>query len=292
MKKQPLAEVFGFPISNLSEEAQRYRSNRLCPFGNRVPSCTKDKVLDPLGVCSVYDGRNVVITCPIRFRENWIVADDASKFFFQEDQHWTSLSEIRLKDNNGVVVGNIDIVLVSYDDRGKVTDFGALEIQAVYISGNIRHPFNQYMLSPHQNSEMDWSHKVNYPRPDFLSSSRKRLAPQMLFKGGILYAWGKKQAVAIDKHFFSTLPDLPQVPREEAEIAWLIYDLQLDAEQNRFHLIQDKIVYTRFEPALLQITVPEVGELGLFVEHLQNKLDQKLDNNPPDAPLLTDIESI
>lgn len=49
MAKQPLAEVFGFPIDNISREAGRYRRNRLCPFGNRVPNCTKDKANDPRG---------------------------------------------------------------------------------------------------------------------------------------------------------------------------------------------------------------------------------------------------
>jgi hypothetical protein len=41
MGKQPLAEVFGFPIDNQSREAKRCRDNALCPFGNKVPNCTK-----------------------------------------------------------------------------------------------------------------------------------------------------------------------------------------------------------------------------------------------------------
>ena len=48
----PLAEVFGFPIDNMSSSAQRARANRLCPYNNRVPNCTKDKAENPLGVCS------------------------------------------------------------------------------------------------------------------------------------------------------------------------------------------------------------------------------------------------
>ncbi len=32
MKKQPLAEVFGFPINNLAKDAERFRKNKLCPF--------------------------------------------------------------------------------------------------------------------------------------------------------------------------------------------------------------------------------------------------------------------
>ncbi len=50
MAKQPLAEVFGYPISNHSAEAKRCRDNALCPFGNKVPNCTKDKANNPLGV--------------------------------------------------------------------------------------------------------------------------------------------------------------------------------------------------------------------------------------------------
>ena len=43
MPKHPLAEVFGFPIDNLSPEAERYRKLKLCPYNNKVPSRTKDK---------------------------------------------------------------------------------------------------------------------------------------------------------------------------------------------------------------------------------------------------------
>ena len=62
MPKQPLAEVFGFPVDNLSPEADRYRGNKLCPFNNKVPSCTKDKAKNPLGVCSVFERDQAIIT--------------------------------------------------------------------------------------------------------------------------------------------------------------------------------------------------------------------------------------
>ena len=61
MHNHPLAEVFGFPPDNLSEEAERFRKDKLCPFHNKVPSCTKDKALDPLGVCTVHSGSTVAI---------------------------------------------------------------------------------------------------------------------------------------------------------------------------------------------------------------------------------------
>ena len=190
--RHPLAEVFGFPAEDMSPGAVRHRTKRLCPFNNKVPNCTKDKAQDPLGVCSVFHESEVVITCPIRFRQGWMIADDAAEFFFGSDAKWTTLTEVRLKDADGGSAGNINVVLCAYDRAGKVYDFGALEVQAVYISGNIRNPFAHYMEAPPSRCQMDWTKEENYPRPDYLSSSRKRLAPQLIFKGGILNAWGKR----------------------------------------------------------------------------------------------------
>lgn len=177
MPNHPLAEVFGHLTTDFSDRAKRFRKNKLCPFNNKVPNCTKDKAKDPLGVCSVYNGNTAVITCPVRFREDWLIAEDAASFFFPEDSSWTSLTEVRLPDGDGKSAGNIDVVLVAYDTCGKVIDFGSLEVQAVYISGNVREPFAHYMKDCFDHREMDWRSEPNYPRPDFLSSSRKRLAP-------------------------------------------------------------------------------------------------------------------
>jgi hypothetical protein len=169
MPKQPLAEVFGFPIDNMASDAQRYCKNKPCPFNNKVPNCTKDKAKDPLGVCSVFHGQDVVITCPIRFRQEWVIAEDATAFFFPPDTAWTSLTEVRLSDKHGKSAGNIDVVLVAYDEQGQIIDSGALEVQAVYISGNGSLPFKYYMEDPENRQQMDWSKEPLYPRPDYLS---------------------------------------------------------------------------------------------------------------------------
>ncbi|MBI3020739.1 MAG: hypothetical protein HYY59_01915 [Candidatus Omnitrophica bacterium] len=290
MPNQPLAEVFGFPITNHSREAARSRQHRLCPFGNRVPNCTKDKANDPLGVCSIFDGQEVVITCPIRFRQNWIIAEDAAAFFFPPTAKWTTLTEVKLNDKNGKSAGNIDAVLVSYDDRGKVTDFGALEVQAVYISGNVRNPFEYYMQAPTRRASMDWSKRPNYPNPDYLSSSRKRLAPQLIFKGGILRTWNKKIAVALNKGFFKTLPRLKQVKPAAADIAWFVYDLQHSRTQNCYTLVRHQTVYTKFNESLDRITRSEAGDVKNFIEHLQEKVDEKLEEpNPPDTKTIDEL---
>lgn len=285
MSRQPLAEVFGFPISNLSPEADRHRLQRLCPFNNKSANCTKDKIDDPLGTCSIFHGEQTTITCPIRFREDWLIVEDAASFFFPPDSYWTSLPEVRLSDRNGKSAGNIDLVLASYGTDGQITEFGALEVQAVYISGNVRSAFSAYMSDPHAGGTMDWSGQPNYPRADFLSSSRKRLAPQLMFKGGILKSWNKKQAVAVDRSFFETLPTLPEVPASEADIAWFVYDLLLDTMTNRYKLTRIDTIYTAFTTALARITIAEAPPIEEFLASLQRRLavskaNHESDENP------------
>jgi len=163
----PLAEVFGFPADDMSEYARRYRKNRLCPFNNKIPNCTKDKAQAPLGVCSIYHATDIVITCPIRFRQDWRIADDAAGFFFGDHTNWTTLTEVRLNDADGGSAGNIDLVLCAYDENGRIVDFGALEIQAVYISGNVRNPFDAYMADPNNGFAMNWTKEANYPKADY-----------------------------------------------------------------------------------------------------------------------------
>lgn len=276
----PLAEVFGFPVDNQSAKAVAARKNQLCPYNNKVPNCTKDKAKNPLGVCSVFHNGTPAITCPVRFREDWTITADAANFFFDEGVSWSSLTEVRLTDVDGKSAGNIDVVLVAYDAQERIVDFGALEVQAVYISGNVREPFEYYMADPKKRHDMDWTTQPNYPRPDYLSSSRKRLAPQLMFKGGILNEWGKKSAVALSKAFFSTLPELKRVPKTEADVAWFVYDLVLNPQSNRYELTRIDEVFTRFDEALLRITTTKAGPLRKFIDQLQNKLDEQLESAP------------
>ncbi len=217
MPNHPLAEVFGFPIDNLTEDADRHRQNLLCPFGNAVPNCTKTSIENPLGVCSVFGANGeTVITCPVRFQQGWRIASDAAAFFFPPGAAWTSLTEVRLKDSAGKSAGNIEVVLLSYDEIGRITDYGPLEVQAVYISGNV-------------------------------SSSPNHLAPQIIFKGGILNGWGRKMAVALNTGIYNALLPIEEVDQSEADIAFLLYDLVLSPMQNRYVLTLQRTVYTKYD---------------------------------------------
>lgn len=247
MARQPIAEVFGFPPESDTEEAQRYRRSRLCPYNNKVPNCTKDSITDPLGVCTIFHGDDLAIICPVRLRQEWIIAEQAAEFFFPTGTRWTTLVEVRLKDKTGKSLGNIDVVLIAYDDKGTVTDFGSLEVQTAYISGNLRRTFFKPLMENREEYlNLDWAGQKNHPQPDYPSSSGKRLAPQMRYKGSLLNKWKKKTAIAIDKCFFDALPTPVEVPKEQAEIAWLIYGLESARNPHAaFQLAHRQTVYTR-----------------------------------------------
>lgn len=280
MQRQPLAEVFGHLPTDFSPKAVRYRKNKLCPF-NEVPSCTKDKAMDPLGVCSIHNKESTVITCPIRFREEWLVVDDAADFFFPEGATWTSLTEVRLADFDGRSAGNIDVVLVAYDGDGRVYDFGSLEIQAVDISENVRESFTHYMSDCEADASMDWVvNQPSHPHPDFLSLFQENLAPHLMFRGSILHTWNKKMAVALDSTFFRTLPDLQEVPKEDANIAWLVYDLVPSLSNSRYTLRKTKTVYTRFAEALRARARPTAGSVDDFMKALQAEIDKDIEFPP------------
>jgi hypothetical protein len=285
--KNPLVEVFGYPVDNLSPEADSHRSGRLCPFHNSSGlNCTKNSAIDPLGVCTVADGNKIAITCPIRLRQDLLIVSDAAGFFFSGNTRYLALTEVRLNDKQGKSAGNIDIIIAALDEQGHITDFGALEIQAVYISGNVSKAFNAYMQAPHEQYSMSWPSK-NYPSPDYLSSSRKRLVPQLIYKGGILNHWRKKLAVAVHESFFEQLPPLPEVDESQAEIAWFIYRLVHDDRENRYRLVRVAVKYTRFQEALNAVTIAEPGEVATFMKTLTERIKRGKVMGSPSAAIVS-----
>jgi hypothetical protein len=206
MPKNPLAEAFGYPIGNMSQEAIDHREGRLCPYHNSSGlNCTKNSATDPLGVCTIVTGDKLAITCPVRLRQDLLVVADAARFFFPAGTRYVALTEARLNDVHRKSAGNIDIVIVALDEHNQISDFGAVEVQAVYISGNVGRAFKEYMKDPAVNYSMEWPTK-NYPTPDYLSSSRKRLAPQLIYKGGILNKWKKSKLSPFNANSLKSCP--------------------------------------------------------------------------------------
>jgi hypothetical protein len=293
MPKNPLVEVFGYPPNNMSPQAVDHRRGKLCPFHNSSGlNCTKNSATNPLGVCTVAAGSDLAITCPVRLRQDLLIVADSARFFFPQAERYIALTEARLNDRHGKSAGNIDIVVVELDADGKIKDFGALEVQAVYISGNVGQAFKKYMEDPAANHAMEWPRK-NYPSPDYLSSSRKRLAPQLIYKGGILHGWGKKMAVAVHRAFFEQLPAMREAEPGEAEIAWLIYDLKYSEATGRYHLERCPPKYTKFRDALETITTPQPGDVRDFERYLSDRIRKgRIMDAPPPSEIPPDVEPL
>lgn len=68
----------------------------------------------------------------------------------------------------------------------------------------------------------------------------------------------------------------------------MIYNPRYDEKQRRYVLERDRMVYTRFQRSLDQITQSEAGEEARFMDYLQAKLTEKLENGT--APDTSTIE--
>ncbi len=253
MLRQPLAEVFGFPVDNDGVEAERHRQHRLCPFNNKVPNCTKDSVTHPLGICSIFHGNELAIVCPVRLRQSWVLTEHAASFFFPPGTNWTTLLEVRLKDKHGRSAGNIDLVIVAYNKQGDIIDYGGLQVQV----------------------------------PSFSARSKEALfgsiAPQTFFGGAVLKSWGKKQAIALQRYFYDTLPELPTTEPADSDMAWFIYDLQYEAADDRYSIRLHKTVHTKFVLVMEllasdDIHWPEAGSEQEFVDYLYAAIEKAVVN--------------
>jgi hypothetical protein len=283
-ENNPLVEVFGYPTDDFSDEAHEYRENKLCPFNNKKAECTKVNVNNPLGACDVHKNGKPIITCPTRFTEDWLIAKHAARFFFSPGDRYRILQEVQLRDKDDNVAGNIDFVLAKIDDVGHIVDFGGVEVQSVYTQGGgMRDSFEHYMVDPAGRVDFDWrSYSDKYPRPDW-RSSHKRLFQQFLFKGAIFRDWGKKQAVPIQTDFYRSLPDFTEVKEDQADMVWLIYDLQRNEDTGRWSLYLDEKVFTDFNQTIDEVEYIETGgPKSDFISALERKLDRE-----PDSPDLT-----
>lgn len=211
-----IGEIFGNDTSvPLDPEKRKQPFCRFCDG-----PCTKQGKLSPLGICSFTDGTRATITCPTRFRDGNQVFHDAARLAFGAGQKFIAVPEIRLLEVSGAQgkrkIGKVDFLLATIENA-QVTDFAALEIQSVYISGHtIRPAFGDYL----KNGTL--SDKA-FRRPDFRSSAQKRLMPQLGLKVPIFRRWGKRFFVAVDASFFQTLPKMRTQSAGNAEVTWLVY---------------------------------------------------------------------
>jgi len=272
LAKLRLAEVFGYKVENLSQEAAAARQRKWCPF--RDERCAKYEALNPLGICSLVEGTAVVITCPCRFREGNTIFHDAAKIAFGSDEDTAVIPEVPfLRSTVGSAkLGKIDFVIAKHNE-GRLVDFCALEVQSVYMSGaGMRGEFDHYLrtgqvLEPATNRHADYR-----------SSSHKRLMPQLMLKVPALRRWGKKLLIAIHNDFYDWLPPCPSVDPSNAELTWLVY--RAEDCGNAYRLRLEQAVPTTLEGAVLSLTAAVPPPRDEFERQVQSALSRQLGLSP------------
>ncbi len=240
-----IAEWYGVPFLSLHpNERARFahhalrrvgKSTPVCPFQENTPRCSKKG-----GVCSIQrytsDDRDhvdtpvgePVITCPHRFEESALVVRWLAQIAeFPEGKVLVAREVPFMVRDDGRNAGKIDLV-VGYDAESGIRWHG-LEIQAVYFSGRgMAVEFTALLDDEGDNPPFP----IEVRRPDWRSSSAKRLLPQLTIKVPTLRRWGAKLAVAVDKPFFSAIGGPSDNPREdlnEGDIIWLVTRLVPDS---------------------------------------------------------------
>lgn len=253
-----ITEVFGYSVEDTSAEAVASRKQKPCPFQALGTPCTKVSISDPLGVCMFGDTHVGTPVCPVRFIQNSQMFVDVATAAFGSGRKIAVRPELRiLRKENGKKAGKVDYIIASLGEDGRPADFCALEVQAVYVSGNSYYPmFHEFLatgIPPQERRGMDWL------------SSRKRLIYQLNLKVPVFRRWGKKFFVAVDQQFFNALPKMKQVDDiENSEVTWVIYDFKRRDEASRFSMSPAQFYCTEWadvEVALREGVPPKQQEI-------------------------------
>lgn len=249
-----------------------------CPFQADGGPCRK-----PGGVCSIRRYRRgrsgtlgeaasePVITCPRRFEQDNLPArwlGDIVGFEASEVQVATEVGFMEGTET-GKPAGKIDMVVADSAEAG-LRWFG-LEVQAVYFSGHgMRSEFERLR---------DRMGEARFPdavrRPDWRSSSAKRLMPQLQIKVPTLRRWQAKMAVVVDLPFFTSVGGASaeaSCDLGDGDVIWMVVGVQRDAagrHQLMRHHWEVETLEASCDRLLAARTVPQQTFLDLLREKLR-----------------------
>ena len=194
----------------------------VCPFQAAGTLCNKKG-----GVCSLqaYDTASVepsgppVAVCPRRFEEgNLVPRWLASIVGFDEVFEAREVPFMRSPETSREA-GRIDLVIAG---ESAAVDWYGLEIQAVYFSGD---SMDREFLALRDHAGDSLPAPAGKRRPDWRSSSAKRLMPQLQVKAPTLRRWGTKVAVAVDQPFFDAIGGVSTEHSHDlndGDVVWLV----------------------------------------------------------------------
>ena len=286
-----IAEWYGEPFARMSAaRRQELAAFALgldddapqCPFQQNKIRCNKKG-----GVCSIQKYRkmtaerladrvgesvdSLVITCPKRFEQHNLIPRWLADIVGFDNVFLAREVPFMRSPSTGLPAGRIDLVLAGSDTA---SEWFGLEIQAVYFSGKGMQA--EFELLQSDNGQLPPA-PTAVRRPDWRSSSAKRLMPQLQIKAPTLRRWSTKLAVAVDLPFFEAIGGASENPSQdlnEGDIIWLVprisenYQLEashwevLSLEESSEKLINaETIKRQEFEEALRKklLPLPEGG---------------------------------
>lgn len=147
-----------------------------------------------------------------------------------------------------------------------------LEIQAVYFSG--RGMQSEFVtLRDDHNPDLPFPGAVR--RPDWRSSSAKRLMPQLQIKVPTLRRWGSKLAVAVDSPFFESMGGPSPTPSRDlndGDIICLVSRL-LSNGGGGYALSRGHWEVLTLEESCKRLLAAETISRGAFEQTLLDKLE-------------------
>ena len=287
-----IAEWYGRPFPGLSApERHQFAVAALregaaeqppCPFQAEHPPCSKRG-----GVCSIQrytegdSGRigmpqgHPVITCPVRFSERNTVVSWLAEIVGFPPADVMIAAEVPFMEGaeTNKPAGKIDLIVASMADN-HLTWYG-LEVQAVYFSG------------PGMESEFirlrdDTEPLPPFPsairRPDWRSSSAKRLMPQLQIKAPTVRRWGSKIAVAVDAPFFEAIGGASAAPSHDlndGDIIWLVPYIESGDAQG-YHLLRGHWEVLTLEQSSDKLLAARTVPRDRFEQTLRDKLQPLL----------------
>ena len=170
-------------------------------------------------------------------------------------------------------IGRIDMVLVR-PDSGPQLDWCAVEMQAVYFSGDSMSREFRF-LADYRGADIPFP--VGKRRPDYRSSGPKRLLPQLQIKVRDISRWGKRMAVVVDRSFFHALARMHfEDDISNADIAWFV--VRFDEDQPlAASLALDGVYLTKLEHAVSGLTGGIARTQAEFERDIRLKLGQATD---------------
>ena len=262
-----IAEWFGVPFRRMNaRQRQEYAQAALqrapqppCPFRPNN-TCNKKG-----GVCSIaIEGGEPVIVCPARFLAGDLLPIWLSEIVGFDGTHLAAEVPFMRAPDTGRAAGRIDWIVALDENASR---WYGLEVQAVYFSGpGMTTDFEELLHHEGDEPPVPTARR----RPDWRSSSAKRLMPQLQVKAPTLRRWGTKLAVAVDWSFYQALGGPSEEPSKDlndGDIVWLIPRLTPAGE-----LVRQHWEVLSLEESCEKLLAAETVRRGAFEDSLREKL--------------------